>query len=97
MTDIYIYGQIYHGSAGTHSGGGWGAGSGFQITNGTPNYSYNDGLNAYRVSRTICRTNYWDRSTYSAVPGSTLQGSGLSAYNSFVGAGYSYSSARISI
>lgn len=97
MTDIYIYGQIYHGSAGTHSGGGWGAGSGFQITNGTPNYSYNDGLNAYRVSRTICRTSYWDRSTYSAVPGGTLQGSGLTAYNNFVNAGYNYSSARISI
>lgn len=98
MTAIYIYGRIYHGSAGTHAGGGWGAGSGFQITNGPPNWSYSDGINVYRVSRTICQTPYWETSTYSGVPGGTLQNccgaTGLSDYNNFMNAGYGYSVAR---
>ncbi len=93
---MYIYGRIYHGSAGTNAGGGWGAGSGFQITN--TGWSYSDANNVYRVSRTICQTPYWETSTYSGVPGGTLQNccgaTGLNDYNNFMGAGYGYSVAR---
>lgn len=93
---MYKWGQIWHGSAGYHSGGGWGQWGDFQLTNGTPNYSMNDGLNVYRISRTICQTNYWERSMTSQVPGGTLGAccGGITTYNSFVNAGYNYSVAR---
>ncbi|MDB5161763.1 MAG: ral secretion pathway protein [Candidatus Saccharibacteria bacterium] len=95
-TEMYKWGQVWHGSAGYHSAGGWGQWGDFQVANGTPNYSMNDGLNVYRISRTICRTPYWERSMTSQVPGGTLGAccGGDATYNSFVNSGYNYSVQR---
>ena len=67
----------------------------FEVVNGPPNWSSGDNLNTYRVSRTICRTPYYERSIISAVAGATLQGTGASQYSGFVNAGYTYGGNRI--
>jgi len=99
-TSMYKWGEIYHGSAGFHGGGGWGQWGDFEITNGPPNWSSGDNLNTYRISRTVCQTPYWETSMYSGVRGNTLQNlygdNALDRYNGFVGAygSYNYSVAR---
>lgn len=93
---MYKWGEIYHGSAGYHSGGGWGQWGDFELVNS--GWSSGDNLNTYRISRTICQTPYWERSLPSYVAGATLQNccgdTALSNFNNFVNAGLNYSVAR---